>query len=311
MKVAYLLSSSTPYENLICEDAGPPIALEYGWQSSNMDFLCNNAFDCIVVDNRHHDQFELTQLRSYIQACPSIPFLLRVNDPYLFHRQDFWYQFCSSLLDVPNVHFLSPYQPTGFLSIWLSHSKYSRFVYAPYTYDSSREHVCTHATRFRRIAVSGNQRLDLYPLRHSIQRASKFRLTRFLLRTDRLVHPGYPEKNGPPSHHIMGSKYIRWLSSFTAAFTDSSIYRIEFLKYREVAYAGCAPVGDLPWSLFDCPPVAFREFRSLLDLIRLRSFLQDPQATEEVAHAYRTYMRSVRCRDYWRATVAASISQLI
>jgi hypothetical protein len=165
--------------------------------------------------------------------------------------------------------------------------------------------------RIRRIAVSGNQRPDLYPLRCQVQRASKFSLSRFACRTDRLMHPGYPEKHGPPAHRIMGTDYLRWLSRYTAAFTDSSIYRIELLKYREIAYAGFAPIGDLPWSLFECPPPAFYEFRSLLDLFRYRDLLKDRQATQMAALAYPEFMRTVRSRHLWRARVSESLSQLI
>jgi len=149
VKIVYLLSSVLPYKKLICDDAGPVIAKEYGWETSYIDSLGINDFDVVIVDNRHHDPIELNRLRSFILSSTSTQFFLRINDPCFFHRLDPWYQFCFSLLDAPRVHFLSPYQPTGILSQWLSHSKTSRFVYAPYTYDLKREHDCNHSRRIR------------------------------------------------------------------------------------------------------------------------------------------------------------------
>jgi hypothetical protein len=311
MKIAYLLSSVFPYDRLICTDAGPAIAEEYGWHSCTISSLANDSYDVIVIDNRHHNVAELESLRSYIVSHDKNFFLLRVNDPFVFHQSDPWYQFCASLLDATRVHFLSPYQPTGILSYWLSNSIHTQCVYAPYTYDATLETSCIHLRRHRRVAVSGNQRRDLYPKRFWVQKVSKFSLSNFVFRTQRLSHPGYPEKCGSPSHQIMGSAYVKWLSKYTAAFTDSSIYRIELLKYREIAYAGCAPIGDLPWSLFDCPSTAFFQFRTVVDLIRFRSVLSDPQATEVAAQHYREYMRTTRCRSFWRNKVSRSLACLL
>lgn len=311
MKIGYLLSDTFPYHKLICSDAGPAVAEEYDWCiCSHLNLLCS-PFDAIVVDNRHHQPCELSTLRLQLKAARHRLILLRVNDPFLFHRSDPWYQFCASLLDQPNIHLLTPYEPTGIVGHWLAQYPSKQFVFAPFTYDQSAELTCDHAVRVRSLAVSGNQRRDLYPLRYGVQRASKFQISRSVLRLERLLHPGYPEKQVAPSHRIMGTSFVRWLSRFTAAFTDSTIYRIELLKYREIAYAGCAPVGDLPWSLFACPASAFLDYQSLFDLLRLRRSLNDPSSTEDVALAFRNFLRSERCRLNWRARVSAAIARLI
>lgn len=309
LKIGYLLSSQFPYHLLVSPDAGPAIAEEYSWWLTSITEIADEAFDAVVVDNRHHGFSELRRLWSSIIKQPKIHFILRVNDPYFFHRNDLWYKFCDALIDAPNIHLLSPYQSTGIVSQWLSCASKSRFIYAPFTYEVAQELKCSHTDRLRRMAVSGNQRRDLYPLRFWIQRASKFGFARTLLCTERLDHPGYPEKV-PALHTITGSHYIKWLSNHRAAFTDSSIYRVELLKYREIAYAGCAPVGDLPWSLFDCPKQAFFHYRSLTDLARLRGILRDPDETQAVAVAYRRFLRELRCRTLWREKVTQVIASL-
>jgi hypothetical protein len=311
MTVAYLLSDVFPYHKLLTSDAGPAIASEYDWPKCYANDTSFQLYPIIVVDNRHHDKQELVRLAQMIRAEPRKTFVLRVNDPCVFHVQDHWYQFCREHVDSDRVHFLSPYQSTGILSFWLSCSAKSRFVYAPFTYDISCEIEIDHAKRIPRVAVTGNQRRDLYPLRFQLQRASKFRLISSIFGIERLIHPGYPEKIPTPLHQITGSAYLRWLSKFRAAFTDSSAYRIELLKYREIAYAGSAPLGDLPWSLFECPDAAFFHYRSLLDLFKIRSFVVDSQATQAVAMSYRNFIRKLRCRNFWRHQVSEALAALI
>lgn len=311
MRVGYLLSDIFPYNKLLCDDAGPAIANEYGWTACTADNVTSHNLDCVVVDNRHHTATDHERLRSFLSSNTASLILLRINDPYIFHKNDGWYKFCSELLDSPRIHLLTPYQPTGLVSHWLSLCTRTQFVYAPFTYDSDRESPIQHRDRNRLVAISGNQRKDLYPLRHKIQRASRLPFSRLLGQIIRLPHPGYPEKVLRQFHSITGSSYLRWLAQFTAAFVDSSVYRVELLKYREIAYAGCAPIGDLPWSLNECPSEAFFEFRSLLDLIGFRSILSDCSASQHAAIAYRSFMRATRCRETWRANVAASIARLI
>jgi hypothetical protein len=171
--------------------------------------------------------------------------------------------------------------------------------------------VFGHDARRKLVAVSGRQRRDLYPRRYLVQQASKIPTSNLLLKLHLLRHPGYPEKIDSPSHAISGSAFIQWLSHHRSAFIDSSIYRVELLKYREAAYAGCAPFGDLPWSLHECPDDAFYQFQSFLDLIKFRAIINDSNASEAVATAYRSFMRVTRCRSTWRRLVASALARLI
>jgi hypothetical protein len=310
MRVGYLLSDCFPYSKLLCADAGPAIAYEYSWTPCTIATVEQGEFDCLVVDNRHHTNQDIMNLRFFLSTRQIRPVFLRVNDPYVFHKQDHWYQFCAEQVDAPGIHLLTPYQPTGLLSYWLSHARRSHFVYAPFTYDPQAELPIAHRQRQGLFAVSGNQRKDLYPLRYLVQIAAKIPGGSLLLGLDRLQHPGYPEKIKHARHCIMDAAYIQWLARYRFAFVDSSIYRVELLKYREAAYAGCALIGDLPWSLHECPSDAFYHFRSLVDLIKCRAVLGDSQLSQEVANSYRTFMRSTRNRASWRVIVAEALARL-
>lgn len=308
MNIGYLLSSIFPYDKLICSDAGYAIAYEYGWTPFFLDSVSAYDFDAVVVDNRHQTKEDIIAISDYLRKC-SCSIFFRVNDPYIFHRGDPWYRFCSEMADSPRVHFLTPYQPTGLLSYWLSYALHSSFIFAPFTYDPNSEVVTSHSNRRSLIAVSGNQRLDLYPLRYLVQKASRLPFSKSFFRVEYLRHPGYPEKVSNTRHNVIGSAYIHWLSQFACAFADSSIYRVELLKYREIAYAGCALIGDLPWSLYECPDDAFIEFKSVLNLLPLRASVFDHHATQHVANSYRQFLRNVRCQTTWRNKVSMSIAR--
>jgi hypothetical protein len=311
MRVGYLLSNYFPYASLLCADAGPAIAYEYDWTPCTIATAAIGNFDCLVIDNRHHTHQDIINLVSFLDSRRVSPVFLRVNDPSIFHKNDRWYRFCVEQTDRPGIHFLTPYEPTGLLSHWLSISQRTNFVYAPFTYDTTAELPIAHADRRRLVAVSGRQRRDLYPRRFLVQQASKLPASNFLLKLHLLRHPGYPEKIDKSSHAISGSAFIQWLSHHRSAFIDSSIYRVELLKYREAAYAGCAPFGDLPWSLHECPDDAFYQFQSFFDLIKFRAVINDSQASEAVATAFRRFMRFTRCRTTWRRIVASSLARLI
>jgi len=311
MRVGYLLSKLFPYTKLLSADAGPAIASEYGWTPCTTTTAAFGNFDCLVIDNRHHTHQDIIDLASFLDDRPVRAVFLRVNDPCMFHKNDRWYRFCVEQIDRPGIHFLTPYEPTGLLSHWLSISQRTHFVFTPFTYDHTAELPLAHDARRKLVAVSGRQRRDLYPRRYLVQQASKIPTSNLLLKLHLLRHPGYPEKIDSPSHSISGSAFIQWLSHHRSAFIDSSIYRVELLKYREAAYAGCAPFGDLPWSLHECPDDAFYQFQSFLDLIKFRAVINDSNASEAVATAYRSFMRVTRCRSTWRRLVASALARLI
>lgn len=310
MRVGYLLSDLFPYDKLICADAGPEVADEYGWSALSVNSEELRSCDIVIVDNRHHDIQELHQLREVLLGLDRVKVVLRVNDPYFFHENDPWYRFCDELIKESRAILLTPYQPTGLLSHWLSMSPSLRFVYAPFTYDESSELDISFVSRDSAIALSGNQRRDLYPLRYRLKLVSKLPWSGCFLSIKSLPHPGYPEKIAAAAHEIIREKYVQWLSRFRVAFVDSSLYRLEFLKYREIAYAGCAAIGDLPWSLAECPDNAFLVIGKSLDLVRVRSLLCDPEAACSAANRFRVFMRSYRSRRDWRSRVRHSLESV-
>ena len=56
---------------------------------------------------------------------------------------------------------------------------------------------------------------------------------------------------------LLATHILKTLSQYRFAAVCSSVAKIEFLKYREFAYAGVVPVGDLPSTFLDCPAGAY------------------------------------------------------
>ena len=290
----YLLSSILNYGKLLSSDAGPAVALEYCWIPVDITTLNPDIHNLVIIDNRHHDPSELRQLSEFINKHPSTIFVLRVVDPYFHHSSDPWYIFCRELVGKPNIHFIGPYNLTGILRDWLSSSIINTYIHAPYTYDQKHELPINHSERLHCVALSGAIRKNIYPLRHQAYLLAKFYPIARLAKIKRLIHPGYPEKSGSLLHMTVGKSYLDWLSKFTLGFTDSSIYRIELLKYREMAYAGCAPIGDLPWSLHDCPKSGFIHHDNLSRLLTVAR--SSSEWTESIACSFREYLRVKRPR---------------
>jgi hypothetical protein len=82
------------------------------------------------------------------------------------------------------------------------------------------------------------------------------------------------------------------MARYKYAFVCSRLERIELQKYRDCAYAGCAPFGDLPEALDDCPRDAFLAFDGTM-LSSLRAVYRGPDP-QQVAASFREYMRTKR-----------------
>lgn len=307
--ICFLLSSCFDYESLICGDAGPAVADEYGWRLVRTIGSEVNHFDVVIVDNRHHDASELRLLRELIRQSVHQIFILRVVDPFLHHRSDPWYQFCHECLDEPNCHYLTPYTLTGITALWQSVRPCKQFIIAPYTYDSKQELDLAHDRRIRGMIISGANSRNLYPIRYQAQRIASV-LPSAISGLSLLKHPGYSDIGQSRGHNVTGDSFTQLLSNYTAAFGCSTSYRIELMKYREIAYAGCIPVGDLPYSLVECPPVAAlpwrRNWLALTHLIRRFSAGE----SEAMARSYRQFFRMHREQLLLRERVNTQIREL-
>jgi hypothetical protein len=194
------------------------------------------------------------------------------------------------------------YHPVEWTARFFVRARRSKLVWAPYLYMAENERPILHGERKGTFIVSGRINSTLYPLRTEIDRLSRFPPLRLV--TYRLPHPGYRER----THDVVGSSYIDLLSHFRFGAVCSSRCRVELLKYREFAYAGLAPVGDLPLTLLDCPADAWLPWKR--NIFAMTRAMRSPEGSQEMAEAYRAFMRRARPAEAMRERVNDALSRL-
>lgn len=309
MSIIYLLSGTFDYRKLVSGDAGPDIARDYGWATATLD-TPRDAWlpdaSAIVLDNRIAEA-EIPALRSLIGAA-TCPVFVRIVDPYWpINRDHYWYRFARSVIDAPRVHFVTAYEAAEITSLFRSLARRSRFITAPYVYDEARELPIDHAGRQQRVAFSGATDRLLYPVRHRMSVAAQI-FPPIRLKVTRLPHPGYRDIGQPSRHGIVGDRYLEWLSGFTLAFACSSRSRLELLKYREIAYAGCVPIGDLPATLLDAPDDAWMPYRR--NWAALARQLWTEHDLQEAALRWRSFIKGRRDKRIIAPWVTGQLLQL-
>lgn len=305
MKILYLISSIFDYSKLISGDAGPSFASDYGLEAITLASEELESADYLIVDNRF-DPREFADLAKHVKQTRATT-LFKVVDPYYQHRDADWYRFVEELIDRPRVHLALTYTQSELTALYLSRAERTTGVFMPYVYDEAMELPINHAGRMQRIALSGSMEPNLYPLRARMALLSRA-FPPFWFLTHRLDHPGYPDIGQAARHGIVGHRYIEWLASHKFAFVCSSRWRLEFQKYREVAYAGCVPVGDMPYTLLDCPQNAHIAFR--YNTFRLTRQLLAAGDTEAAARAYREYLRERRGGTKMRKRLLQQLARL-
>lgn len=307
MQTLYVVSSGFPYRALIARDAGPGFAADYQWQTVALEELRDHNPDVTVVDNRLRCS-DLDILKTCIAGSKSI-FVLKICDPYWEHAQHhFWYKFAAEMIDHERVHYLLNYQPAEITGLLWSKARRSRFIFAPYVYDASNEVLLQHETRQRALLFSGALSSSLYPLRAQMRRTARY-YPPLRIVTKTLPHPGYPDLSGRTAQHgIVGDAYLNYLSGFRFAAICSSRCRLEFLKYREFAYAGVVPVGNMPSTLLDCPTEAYLPWRR--NFIALTNTLLAMRDSEARAQKFRAFMRERRDAATMRQQVNHELARL-
>jgi hypothetical protein len=243
-KIVYLLSDHLDYSRLICNDAGPGYAAAMGWEYINLvNYQQIKNYNVIVVDNRIQEN-ELDALKKIIDDNPSIPFFLKIVDPFYENRGHFYYDFISNMAKWDNVYLLSVYQATEFTKE-ISELYPNRFITLPYPYLKDKE-ITNVTHRKNKILLSGAINNVYYPYRYAIWSKITRNLARIFFSI--LRHPGYTELNSTPSsaHLIIKDDYITYLAKFKYMLLCPTRCMIELLKFNECAYAGCIPVGIPP-----------------------------------------------------------------
>jgi hypothetical protein len=303
--VRYVLSDRYDYRSMILGDAGPAFAADYGWVTCTPSTMHDHKADIFIIDDRLFSD-ELDIIRAAISDSKSI-FLLKLCDPYAeWVSQHWWYRFAAELIDRHNVHYLLNYSPSEWTALLFVRARRSRFIVAPYVYQNENERDLDHAKRRRTLIVSGSMDPNLYPLRSKI--AYFTRSPPLSLVTSRLEHPGYGDTTAKLSHYVIGTAYLDELSRYRYGVVCSSRCRLEFLKYREFAYAGIVPVGDMPSTLLDCPSDAWLSWRR--NVFATFSALLSVADSQSRAESYRAFMRRVRDRDALRERVGGLLARL-
>jgi len=308
LKVLYLLSSYFDYDLTISGDAGRLFADDYGWHTGTIDvLLADQGYDVIIVDHRFQET-ELPHLKAAMAAARRT-FVLRLCDPIWEHTHDhWWYKFVFEMLDRPRMHVMLNYQPAEITALLFARSRKTGLVFAPYVYRQEMEYPLDHANRKEGILLSGARDDAIYPLRSAMVRARRWwPPLRSLCAI--LEHPGYPDIGQHPRHDIVGRKYMELLATFRFAAVCSSRCRIELLKYREFAYAGVVPVGDMPATLLDCPSDAWVPWRR--NFIALTRTLKSMDDAEDRAQNFREFMRERRDTIAMREMVAQQLARLL
>lgn len=303
MDVAYLISSSFDYTKTLGPSFSTRFADDYGWQTCRIGDEC--SADVFIVDPRF-DRDELPELLAYVEGS-SASFVFRVHDPYWWHVDHWMYRFVSEMIDRPRCHVMLTYHPTEVTALFFGRARRSQFIFAPYVYQKDKELPINHWERSRVLIVSGATHPSIYPVRQRINRG--VRLWPPLRRiTEILDHPGYPDTGQRLRHKVVGDAYVKKLSEFKFAAFCSSRCRLEFLKYRECAYAGAVPVGDMPFTLLDCPADAWVPWRR--NVIAITNTLTKMTDTAARAANFRRYLRDRRNLRDMRSMVTEQLTRL-
>jgi hypothetical protein len=306
--VVYVVSDTFDYEATISPAAGPAFAKNYDWETKSLNACSANTADIYIIDNRFPTD-ELRELSTFVHYICGLGkvVLLKMHDPFVEEQiRSPWFSFAWEMLDKPNFHYASVYSLAECVAALQAAAQKSVFVHMPYTYDSSNE-LSQNTPRLNKIALSGSIGRK-YPLRQRFDFARRY--NPFLGHwVSHLKHPGYPDigLRGHPTA-VVGDAYLEALAKHKYAFVCSSRCRIEFLKYREIAYAGCAPIGDVPCTFQDIDLDAYIPWHSPR---KLPDRIRPGDSWQNIAANFRRYMEAKRGKTVMKARIEARLKALL
>lgn len=289
--LCYVLSGRFPYDRLISRDAGPAFAQSYGFPTATLSKVSLGESKVLVIDNRMHVD-EMPRLKELVESASrnGTSVLLKIVDPVapFPNADDYYYDFVHAMRDRTGVHYLTVYDPHLTAPDLFGNCRESRVFHLPYAYESAHELSAPFARRRKKIFLSGALGNVIYPLRSAAYRQWRRNPAGRYLFTY-LNHPGYPDIGHVLKHDTIHEKFLDAMAKYKYAFVCSRREGIELQKYRDCAYAGCAPFGDLPAALRDCPQDAFIPFDGTMRST-LRAVYRGPDP-QQVAANFRKYMR--------------------
>lgn len=246
-----VLSGECDYGRLLVPDCGPFYSNALGIESVVIGKADWSAGTVWIIDTRLSEE-EIVTVADAIRQNPATRFLVYVVDPYWENAaKTAQLHFAFRSAAIPNVGYLSPYQPEEVVD-FLADGALSRkaFFTSPYAYNRENEvdFERTWMGRRRGMALAGIPNPTVYPYRSFIHRKRLYDL-RLWRKVGMLRHPGYPDLGMTLSHDRVGPSFIEWLAAYESCYLCPSRCHLEFLKYRECAYAGCCPVGAAPGTM--------------------------------------------------------------
>jgi hypothetical protein len=296
-RLCMVLSGECDYERLLVPDCGPFYSRALGMESVAINEATWSPATAWIIDTRLTKE-EVSVVTAAIRANPSTRFLIYVVDPYWETAEKTnQLHFAFRCAAFPNVGYLSPYQSeevVGFLADAGSARK--AFFVSPYAYNRENEVDFdeTWTRRKRGIALAGIPNQSIYPYRSFLHR-KRPRDVRLWGKVGVLQHPGYPDLGMSLSHDKVGESFVQWLAGYESCYLCPSRCRLEFIKYRECAYAGCCPVGAAPGTMTGelsdlIVPLDWQDYRAKRD----RWLAMSPNDLKNRALAYREAMRRER-----------------
>ena len=244
MNLLYVISSDHDYSDYIPEDSGPAWSTLLNIQHSYFNLARFSEGNIYIIDPLLSGK-EVEKLEAIAQNVNSI-FIFRVVDPSGPPRDcNAVRQLAFKLSNLNRVGVLCTYHPTETNAFLASVFK-NRFYVLPYAYDREKEvELSLNQSRRRKIVITGSDDKIIYPLRRFARHKRNTDLA-WRLMTINLRSYGFRKAC---KGMIYGREYIDFLSSHSMMFLCPSRSEVEFMKYRECAYAGCMPVGGTPESL--------------------------------------------------------------
>ncbi len=293
MPLRYVVSDRFDYTRVICRDVGPRYAESLGLACCRLSDIEAPDATALFVDSRLTED-EIPFIRALIERS-SIAVLLKIVDPYWRSPDSapHYYSFIEGVCDRPNVALVSMYEPSEWLDRLMSRKSQARLLVLPYPYIEACERTLTPETfaeRRHQVLVTGAASKRRYPARAEIIRKRGYD-PRYAAAFEVLEHPGYPDIGEVLRHRLIGDEFIAYMAGFQLFFVCPSRADLEFLKYTECAYAGCAPVGKPASSL---PGTAKEQFLNADALARSLQTCDSDEELFERAMAYRAAMKGSR-----------------
>lgn len=305
MLLRYVISEKFDYQRFVPEDSGKSYASLYLWDTCSTTELDDIHADVLVLDT-HVQADELEIIGQLFATRPSTFIFVQAVDPHWYMRDSAIFQFALKHAGRSNFGLLSVYSLGGWWANLIAQYSKLPVIHAPYLYQEANEVALDHTERYKKILLTGNIGRPDYPLR--AQADLNRRLNPFVgFAMRRLKHPGYFV--AADGQHPVRSMFVETLAKYRYAFVCPSQYKLEFLKYREIAYAGCVPCGELPPTLWDCPDGALLPWRR--NVFKTVQTVMASKESELMALRFRQFMRQARDPSRWRLKVQGQIERLL